>query len=203
MAMARASASFASGCATGLLRPRIVSQYSSPGDRALVDAPFALSHTWGLTMRFAIPALAFLGVGVLALAAAADPAPTTQPERAATPAAPVTDSASPATSAATGVPAPPAASSPAASPPAAPKAAAPTLSAAEQRLISQGYRPQSRNGEKIYCRREPALGSRINAGQHCGTVSQLTTATQDGKDYLDQTNRTQTIHDPMGTVGPH
>ncbi|HZC86531.1 MAG TPA: hypothetical protein VE266_06010 [Steroidobacteraceae bacterium] len=139
----------------------------------------------------AMPALAFLGVGALALAVAADPALTTQPERTAKPAAIAPDSASPATSAATGVPAPPAASAPVASPPAAPKAAAPTLSAAEQRLLSQGYKPQMRNGAKIYCRREPALGSRISAGQHCGTVSQLTTATQDGKDYLDQAQRSE------------
>ena len=72
-----------------------------------------------------------------------------------------------------------------------PKAAAPELSAAEQRLLSQGYKPRMRNGQKIYCRPEPALGSRISAGQHCGTVSQLTTATQDGKEYLDQAQRSQ------------
>jgi len=142
-------------------------------------------------MRFAMPALAFLGVGALALAAAADPAPTPQPERTAAPAALTTDSASPATSAATGVPAPPPGPSRAASQPAAATAAAPALSAAEQRLLSQGYKPQMRNGQKIYCRREAELGSRISAGQKCGTVTELATATQDGKDYLNQTQRSQ------------
>jgi hypothetical protein len=144
-------------------------------------------------MRFDILALAFLGVGSLALAAAADPAPATQPERPAASAAVVTDPASPATTAG---PAPPPASSPAASPPAAakaaaPKAAAPELSAYEQHLINLGYKPQVRNGEKVYCRREAALGSRISAAQHCGTVAQLATTTQDGKDYLDNTQRNQ------------
>ena len=142
-------------------------------------------------MRLAMPALAFLGVGALALAVAADPAPTTQPERTAKPAAIAPDSASPATSAATGVPAPPAASAPVASPPAAPKAAAPELSAAEQRLLSQGYKPQMRNGEKIYCRREAQLGSRIPDVQHCGTVAQLKDATLNGRDYLEKAQRTQ------------
>ena len=147
-------------------------------------------------MRLDTLVLAFLGVGGLTLAAAADPAATPPPGRAAAPAAVVTDSASVVTSAPTGIPAPPPASSTVASPPAAAKAAAPTLSAAEQRLINLGYKPQMRNGEKIYCRREAALGSRISAGQHCGTVTDLATATQDGKDYLDKTQRTQT--NPVG-----
>jgi hypothetical protein len=143
-------------------------------------------------MRFDILALAVLGVGSLGLAIAADPAPATQPERAAAPASVVTDSASPATSAATAVPAAPPASSPAASPTAAaPSVAAAELTAAEQRLMSLGYKPQTRNGEKIYCRREAQLGSRISASQHCGTVAELATTTQEGKDYLEKTQRSQ------------
>jgi hypothetical protein len=145
-------------------------------------------------MRSGFLALVLFGASGLVLAA--DPPPTTQPERVATPAAVVTDSVSPVTSAAAGVPAPPAPSSPAASQPAAPKAAAPTLSADEQRLLSQGYKPQMRGGEKIYCRREAQLGSRISAGQHCGTVAQLTAETRDGKDFAGKTQRTQ--NNPMG-----
>jgi len=135
-------------------------------------------------MRFDILALALLGAGSLTLAAAADPAPATQP--AAVPAPTVTNSASVSASAPTGHPAPPPASSPAASP-----AAAPELSTAEQRLINLGYKPQMRNGEKIYCRREAALGSRISASAHCGTVAELSTTTQEGKDYLEKTQRSQ------------
>jgi hypothetical protein len=146
-------------------------------------------------MRFDVMALAFLGVGGLALSAA-DPAPTVQPERAAMPAAVVPDSASPAIGAATQAPALPAASSSAANPPAAPKAAATELSADERRLLNQGYKPQMRNGEKIYCRREAELGSRINSVQHCGTVAQLKTATQHGRDYTENAQRTQ--NNPMG-----
>ena len=140
-------------------------------------------------MRFHILVLAFLAAGRLTLTAAADPAPATQPERAAAPAAAVTDSAPHATSAATEVPAPPSASSPAPSPPAAPKVAAAQLSAAEQRLVSLGYKPQMRNGEKIYCRREAPMGSRISSGQHCGTVAELASTTQEGREGLERTQR--------------
>jgi hypothetical protein len=138
-------------------------------------------------MRLDILALAVLGVGRLALAVAADPAPATPPERAAAPATAVTDSASSAKSATTGVPAP--APSPATSAPAAPKGAAPELSAAENRLINLGYKPQMRNGEKIYCRREAPMGSRISSGQHCGTVAELATTTQEGREGLEKTQR--------------
>jgi len=147
-------------------------------------------------MRFAIPALALLGGRAITQKDTADPAPTTQPERTATPPALVTDSASTTPSAATAVPAPPHSSSTAASQPAGPSPAAPALSAQEQRLLNQGYKPQMRDGEKIYCRREKQLGSRISTVQHCGTVAQLTTTTQDGKDYLEKTQRSQL--NPMG-----
>lgn len=140
-------------------------------------------------MRSGFLALALFGASGLVLAA--DPPLTTQPEHVAMPAVVVTDSVSPVTSAPTAAPAPPAVSSPAASQPAAPKAAAPSLSADEQRLLSQGYKPQMRNGEKIYCRREAQLGSRISAVDHCGTVTQLTTATRDGKDYTEKMQRSQ------------
>ncbi|HXY75646.1 MAG TPA: hypothetical protein VEH54_01945 [Steroidobacteraceae bacterium] len=135
-------------------------------------------------MRFDILVLAVLTVGRVALAVAADPAPA-QPERTATPAAVAADSTSPATDATTAAPVPPATS---ATQPAARKA---PVSAEEQRLLNQGYKPEMRNGEKIYCRREAETGSRVLSVQHCGTVAQLTTATQDGKDYTGKTQRTQ------------
>ena len=137
-------------------------------------------------MRFATFALAFLGLGGLGLADA-DPEPATP---SAAPAAVIPNSPAPAISAATQA-SPPAASPAAASQPAAPKAAASALSADEQRLISQGYKPQMRNGEKIYCRREASIGSRISAGQHCGTAAELTMTTQESKDYLNKSQQNQ------------
>jgi hypothetical protein len=140
-------------------------------------------------MRFDILALAVLGLGSLAPAVAADVPPTTQPERAAAPAASANASASPATSTATKVSATPSAASPAASPPAAAQAAAPELTPAESHLIDLGYKPQMRNGEKIYCRREAPMGSRISSGQHCGTVAELATTTQEGRQGLERSQR--------------
>jgi hypothetical protein len=141
-------------------------------------------------MRFDIVALAVLGLGSLAPAVAADAPPTTEPERAATPAAAVDASASPAPSTATKVSATtPSAASPAASPPAATQAAAPELSPAESHLIDLGYKPQMRNGEKVYCRREAPMGSRISSGQHCGTVAELATTTQEGRQGLERSQR--------------
>ncbi|MBV9317904.1 MAG: hypothetical protein JOZ34_10630 [Gammaproteobacteria bacterium] len=140
-------------------------------------------------MRFDILALAVLGLGSLAPAVAADAPPTTQPERAAAPAAAADASAAPATSTATKDPPTPSATSPAASPPAATQAAAPELSPAESHLIDLGYKPQMRNGEKIYCRREAPMGSRISSGQHCGTVAELATTTQEGRQGLERTQR--------------
>jgi hypothetical protein len=140
-------------------------------------------------MRFHILALAVLGVGSLALAVAAEPAPATQPERAAAPAAVVTDSAPSATSAAKEISASSPASSPATNPAPTAKAAPPELSPAESRLINLGYKPQMRNGEKIYCRREAPMGSRISSGQHCGTVAELATTTQVGREGLERTQR--------------
>ncbi|MBV8877504.1 MAG: hypothetical protein JO158_07310 [Gammaproteobacteria bacterium] len=140
-------------------------------------------------MRFDILALAVLGLGSLAPAVAADAPPTTQPERAAAPAAAADASAAPATSTATKDPATPSAASPAASPPAATQAAAPELSPAESHLIDLGYKPQMRNGQKIYCRREAPMGSRISSGQHCGTVAELATTTQEGRQGLERTQR--------------
>jgi hypothetical protein len=46
-----------------------------------------------------------------------------------------------------------------------------------------------RNGEKIYCRREAPMGSRISSGQHCGTVAELADTTQVGREGLERTQR--------------
>jgi hypothetical protein len=163
-------------------------QYSAAGGRALVQAPLSAAHDRGLIMRFEAFALACLGAGALVLAAA-DPPSATQSEHPATAAAP--DSAAPATSATTAAPAAPIAPSPSAKQPAAPTAAAPALSPDEQRLLNEGYKPQMRNGQKVYCRREAELGSRIADVQHCGSVTQLKDTAQNGRDYVEKAQRSQ------------
>jgi hypothetical protein len=53
------------------------------------------------------------------------------------------------------------------------KADKPELTYEEQRLVSKGYKLNMRNGEKWFCRRELALGSRVAAQNVCGTASML------------------------------
>jgi hypothetical protein len=109
-------------------------------------------------MRFAVAVLVCLGAGAMTLALA-DP-PTPAPPQSAAPAA---------------------ASSPSASPPATPAASAtqtpapaakPAVDPEEQRLMAQGYRPKMRHGQKVFCRTEPELGSRLGGQEVCATVAE-------------------------------
>ncbi len=104
------------------------------------------------------------------------PAPaasSTAPSATAAPAAAATQAtqAAPATSAA-----PAASTTPNA--PATATSAAPAATAAddnaqlEKRLRGKGYAERMQNGEKVYCRREDTLGSRLGGALHCMTVEQ-------------------------------
>jgi hypothetical protein len=101
---------------------------------------------------------------------------------------------------------------PAASPtvPASPVAAAPTTTAAaaarapgpaidpeEKRLLAAGYKVELRHGEKVYCRREEILGTRLGAVKNCGTAAELRVTVQETRDRIEQVQRQQvnpTIH---------
>jgi hypothetical protein len=122
-------------------------------------------------MRLAVAMLACLGVGSIALSDTPPPTP-------------------PAAAASTLTPASPAAPEPektAAPPPAAaptgesPKPAAATDPRVKQ-LLAKGYRPETRNGEKVYCKSEGELGSRIATKKVCGTVDEWQSREQDSKD---------------------
>jgi hypothetical protein len=104
-------------------------------------------------MRLVIGTLACMGAGAIALADTPPPTPT-QP-------------------AASGVTTAPAA---AATPP-TPSAAGASHEAAvdprEKNLRAKGYRLEMRRGEKMYCRNEEVMGSRLGGRKVCGTVEQL------------------------------
>ena len=55
-------------------------------------------------------------------------------------------------------------------------------------LFAQGYKPQERNGQIFYCRREMETGSRFTS-MTCKTAEQLKEITQNSKDYLDAQQR--------------
>jgi len=66
-----------------------------------------------------------------------------------------------------------------------------TVDPREKQLIAAGYKAEMRNGEKVYCRREQVLGSRLGAARHCGTVDQLAAVTQGSRDQTQQAQRSQ------------
>ena len=99
-------------------------------------------------------ALACLGAGAISLAIADPPAPTASAPAAsaptATPAAPVADTAKVATT-----------------------AAAPEMDQLEKHLRAEGYVVRMKDGEKLFCKREEVLGSRLSAGMKCATAEAL------------------------------
>jgi len=127
-------------------------------------------------MRFVVGVLACMGAGVLTVAVA-DPPPPEQPAHA---------TSSPSTSA----PAAPAPSAPQ-SDRVAPAVAKPAIDPEEKRLMALGYKPEMRNGEKVFCRREQTLGSRLGETKHCATAEELKVSQQETHDVMDKIQRTQ------------
>lgn len=131
-------------------------------------------------MRFAGAVLACLGVAVVS-GALADP-PSSPPEQSAVakPAAATTTSATEAATAKAPVTAPQTAS------------AASTTAAVdpeEKRLLAKGYRMQMQNGEKVFCRREPILGSRLEGKLSCGTARDIAAVEAQAQEGVDRAQR--------------
>jgi hypothetical protein len=127
--------------------------------------------------RALVAALGCLSVAALHSALAADPPPA--------PAASTTDaSASVQTPAAPATPAKDASASMQAPAPTAPStttaATAPAAKPAtdsddaqlERSLHAKGYTMRMQNGEKVYCRREDVIGSRLGGALHCMTLDE-------------------------------
>jgi hypothetical protein len=128
-------------------------------------------------MRFLIGTLAWLCAGAISVAAADPPSSTASP--AATPAP---------------AEAPAAASSPAATPAQDTKSAAAAGAKGtvvvqgtaeqdplEKHFLAEGYRIEMHNGEKLFCRREEKIGSRLGGQMSCGTAEQLNQTEQEAK----------------------
>jgi len=54
-----------------------------------------------------------------------------------------------------------------------PAPAKPAVDPEEKRLLAQGYRPKMRHGQKVFCRTEAELGSRLGGQEICGTAEDL------------------------------
>jgi hypothetical protein len=66
-----------------------------------------------------------------------------------------------------------------------------TLSPDEQALIAQGFKPRMHLGHKQYCRDEDTTGSRVQRGQTCGSVEQLTARRNAARETTEATQRIQ------------
>lgn len=152
-------------------------------------------------MRMIIGLLAALSVGALSHALAAEPPPA--------------DAAKSATQASsTANAAPTAASAPAATtePAAANKSAATNADGTKRvrliagdaeadarikKLKAAGYKPEMRNGEVVFCRREAVLGSRFEK-KVCSTAEQLDAQAANGQDVADSVQRSNLSVNPSG-----
>jgi hypothetical protein len=117
-------------------------------------------------MRLVVGVLACLGAGAATVAVAdpSSPAPQ-QPAAASSSSA----TAPPATTAASATQTAPSATSATQ----APAAEKPEVDPEEKRLLAQGYRAKMRHGQKVFCRTEPELGSRLGGQEICATVADL------------------------------
>ena len=137
-------------------------------------------------MRLAVGALACLIVGQISLALADPPADSAATQTSPAPAA-ATSAAAAATpapaaaatpAAAASAPAPAAAHAAASAPPAASghasvEISAPEMDRLEKHFLAEGYKIEMHNGEKYFCRREEALGSRLGGQKQCTNAQQL------------------------------
>lgn len=56
--------------------------------------------------------------------------------------------------------------------------------------MAEGYRMEMRNGQKIYCRKEELLGSRVSGKKVCGTAGELMTREDQSRDAAKRAQRT-------------
>jgi hypothetical protein len=131
-------------------------------------------------MRFVVGLLAC--VGAMNLALADDP-----------PAVPAAASAAPAASAPAAAAAAPAQAT------AATAAAQVTVDRDIQHFTQEGFKPEMRHGQELYCRRELALGSRLAPQKTCGTIEELRAMERRNKADLEQAQKRQTSS-PNGTM---
>ena len=87
---------------------------------------------------------------------------------------------------------PAAASQPATAASAKPIATASDEPKEEKQLRGRGYRPTMINGEKLFCRREAPLGSRIPTELHCVTVAEAKMIAREGRETTEEIQRNQT-----------
>jgi hypothetical protein len=127
-------------------------------------------------MRLVIGILISIGAGAMALA---DAPPSTPPS---TPAQTVASTAQTVASTATSSPATAAS---------APHEATAAPDPREKLLKLKGYKLEMRHGEKLYCRSEEVLGSRLAGRKVCGSVEELLEREHASQEMAGAAQRTQ------------
>jgi hypothetical protein len=112
-------------------------------------------------MRLVVGMLVFVGTGAIAFADAPSPTPTQSAASTATPAA------------------------------SAPHETTAAIDPREKILRLKGYRLEMRRGEKLYCRSEEVLGSRLAGRRVCGTVDELQQREHLSQEMVESAQRTQ------------
>lgn len=85
-------------------------------------------------------------------------------------------------------PTPAAATTPASTAAAAPAAVDPDV----KHFMAEGYKPEMRQGQQMYCRKETAIGSRLTPVKTCGTIEDLKIQEQRAQAGVEQGQRQQT-----------
>lgn len=168
-------------------------------------------------MRFVVGVLACMAVGGISLAladpstTAPPPSPPSAPSAPSAPAAaaPTAAPATPATRTPQAAPATPASATPAPAAHAASAAAAaqdnkpavivqgtPEFDTVEKHFLAEGYRLEMRNGEKVFCRREEQLGTRLGGQKVCSTALQLMVTERQAQASVDKSMMQQ--NNPAG-----
>ena len=159
-------------------------------------------------MRFVVGALACMAVGGISLAladpstTASPPSPPSAPSAPSAPAAAApAPQAAPATPAASTTPAPAAHAASAAAPaqdnkPAVIVQGTPEFDTVQKHFLAEGYKLEMRNGEKVFCRREEQLGSRLGGQKVCSTALQLMVTERQAQASVDKSMMQQ--NNPSG-----
>jgi hypothetical protein len=124
-------------------------------------------------MRLVVGILVCMGAGAIAAADTPPPAPT-QPA-ASSVAAPAAPAAAPSTASAASTS----------------HDAAAAVDPREKMLKARGYHVEMRLGEKLYCRSEQVLGSRVPGKKICGTADELQDREHSSKEMTESAQRMQ------------
>ena len=153
-------------------------------------------------MRFVVGVLACIGVGGISVALA-DPSTTASaPSAPSAPASANPAAATPQAAPATPAPTTPAPAAQAASAPAQDNKPAvivqgtPEVDTVEKHFLAEGYKLEMRNGEKVFCRREEQLGSRLGGQKVCSTALQLRVTERQAQASVDKSMMQQ--NNPAG-----